>query len=138
MDNLDQRQIALVMARSRAVLGLVALVFPGLLNRAFLGAGAATPHAKALMRMAGIRDVALGVGALTSIKESTQGPEWLSMGALADGVDALAILLVRGAPRRARLVTLGAAAAAVAGLKLSRDLADERANAAPSPVEAGA
>jgi hypothetical protein len=138
MDNLDSRQLALAIARGRAVLGLVGLVLPGLLNRSFLGAGAATPHAKALMRMAGIRDVALGVGALTSIKENTQGPEWLSMGALADGVDALALLLVRGAPRRARLVSLGAAATAVATLKLSRDLADERAKQVPSPLEAGA
>jgi hypothetical protein len=135
---MDTRQMAIVSARGRAVLGLVGLVLPGLLNRSFLGAGAATPHAKALMRMTGVRDVALGVGALTSVKENTQAPEWLSMGALADAVDAVAIFMVRGAPRRARLVGVFAAANAVVGLKLARDLADERAKLAASPLEPGA
>jgi len=134
---MDNRQAALVLARSRAVLGLVGLVLPGVLNRLWLGAGAATPHAKALTRALGARDVVLGIGALTSVKENTQGPEWLSMGAVADGVDAIASLLVRGAPRRTKLVALMAAGGAVAGMKLSRDLADERA-AARSALEPGA
>jgi hypothetical protein len=134
---MDNRQAALVLARGRAVLGLVALALPGVVNRAWLGAGAATPHAKALTRALGARDVVLGIGALTSVKENTQGPEWLSMGAVADGVDAIVSLFVRGAPRRTKLVALLAAGGAVAGLKLSRDLADERA-AEQSALEAGA
>jgi hypothetical protein len=127
---MDNRQAALVIARTRAVIGLVSLTLPGLVNRVFLGAGAVTPHAKALTRMTGVRDVALGVGALTSVKENTQGPEWLSMGAVADGVDALVSFTMRGAPRRTRWIGVFAAGAAAISLKLSRDLADARAAAA--------
>ena len=138
MEPQTTRQSALVLARGRAVIGLVALTFPGLLNRAWLGAGAATPHAKALARMLGVRDLVLGVGALTSVKEQTQGPEWLSMGAIADGVDALVALTMPGAPRRTRLLSLFAGGAALVTLKVARDLADERARTASSPLEPGA
>jgi hypothetical protein len=132
---MDNRQTALILARSRAVLGLVALVLPGVLNRLWLGKDAATPSAKALTRALGARDVVLGVGALTSVKENTQGPEWLSMGAVADGVDALVSLLVRGAPRRTRLVALPAAAGAIGGMLVARALADERTAARGSVLE---
>jgi hypothetical protein len=124
---MDNRQVALVLGRARAVVGIAALALPGLLNRVMLGAGAATPHARALTRMLGIRDLALGVGALTSVKEATQAPEWVSMGAAADGVDALVFALLRDGPRRAKLVALVAGASAVVGMKVARDLADERA-----------
>jgi hypothetical protein len=127
---MDSRQAALVVARGRAVIGLVSLTFPGVVNRVFLGAAAATPQAKALTRMVGVRDVALGVGALTSVKENTQGPEWLSMGAVADGVDGLVALALRHPPRRTRWIALFAGANAVFSLKLSRDLADARTAAA--------
>jgi hypothetical protein len=126
---MDNRQVALILARGRAVLGLVALAVPGVVSRLWLGAGAATPHGKALTRALGVRDVVLGVGALNAVKEDTQGPEWLSMGAVADGVDAIVSLTLRGTPRRTRLVALLAAGGAVAGLKLSRDLADQRSAA---------
>jgi hypothetical protein len=124
---MDKRQTALVIGRARAVIGITALALPGVVNWLWLGRGGNTPPARALMRMVGIRDLALGVGALTTVKENTQGPEWLSMGAAADGVDALVSLLLRDAPRRTKLVGLGAAASAVVGMKIARDLADERA-----------
>jgi hypothetical protein len=135
---MDIRQAALVLARARAVIGLAALFAPGLTNRLWLGAGASTPQGRALTRMLGVRDVALGVGALTSVKERTQGPEWLGMGALADGVDALVSFGVRGAPRRTRLVGIVAAVSALGAMKLSRDLADERSRDARSTLETGA
>jgi hypothetical protein len=135
---MDNRQIALVIGRARAVIGIVSLVLPGLVNRVFLGAGAANKHAKALSRMVGVRDLTLGVGTMTSVKEQTQGPDWLSMGAVADGVDALVALAARGVPRRTKLIGIVAAANAVVSLKIARDLADERARTAASPVEPGA
>jgi hypothetical protein len=46
---------------------------------------------------------------------------------VADGVDALALLLTPGLPKRARLVGLFAAGGAVTGMKLAWDLADQRA-----------
>jgi hypothetical protein len=124
---MDNRQLALVLGRARAVVGISAIALPGVVNFLWLGTGATNKHARALTRMLGIRDLALGVGALTSVKENTQGPEWLSMGAAADGVDALVSLLLRDTPRRTKLVGLVAATSAVVAMKVSRDLADERA-----------
>jgi hypothetical protein len=123
---MDQRDVAIGMSRARTVVGLVSLALPGAASRLLFGGGASTPRSRALTRMMGVRDVAVGIGALTSVKERTQGPEWLSMGALADGVDALVALTTRHAPRRTRIVALVAAASAVVGMKIARDLADER------------
>ena len=80
--------------------------------------------------MVGVRDVALGIGAITNLKTAEQDAEWVSMGAIADGGDAIAFLV---APIGFRRFTNGAFAAAAAGLGLvmSRRLADERAAAQP-------
>jgi hypothetical protein len=121
---LDRRRIAIVVARGRVVIGLAALVAPGLTVKALMGD--ADPATRTLARMLGVRDLALGLGAITSVRERTQDAEWVSMGALADGVDALAGLFTRGLPARARLMGVAAAGAAVVGLQLARDLAAER------------
>jgi hypothetical protein len=121
---LDRRRIAIVIARGRVVLGLGALVVPGLTVRALVGD--ADPTTRTLTRMLGARDLALGLGAITSVRERTQDAEWVSMGALADGVDALAGLFTPGLPTRARLMGIVAAGAAVVGLQLARELAAER------------
>jgi hypothetical protein len=60
------------------------------------------------------------------VKERTQDAEWVSMGALVDGLDALVLLGTRRLPLRARLVGLVAAVTAVTGLWVSQRLADER------------
>jgi hypothetical protein len=122
----DSKQLAIYLSRARAVIGLSMIVAPGLLGRAWMGPGGSTGPARALARIAGIRDLVLGIGAMTALNEGDHGPEWLSMAAASDAVDAVTLLLGRGLPLRARLSSLTAAAAAAAGMKLSRDLADER------------
>jgi hypothetical protein len=76
--------------------------------------------------MTGARDLALGVGAVTTLKEETQDAEWVGMGAVCDLVDGIALLTTRGLPRRARLAGVGAFATGVVSLVLARRLADER------------
>ena len=122
---LDRRQLAILIAHGRVVIGLGALVAPGLAVRLLMGES--TPTTRTLTRMLGARDLALGIGAVTSVKERTQDAEWVSMGAVADGVDALAGLFTPGLPVRARLMGVVAAGAAAVGLQVSRELADERA-----------
>jgi hypothetical protein len=120
----DPRSIGLALARGRVVFGLVALVLPGLLTRLMFRAHSG--QLRALTRMVGIRDIALGVGAITNLKERTHDAEWVSMGALADGGDAVALLV---APNRlpTRIGSaLFAASAAGIGLECARRLADER------------
>jgi hypothetical protein len=125
--NLDRRQLAVLIARGRVVLGLTALLAPGLAVRALMGES--TPTTRTLARMLGARDLALGIGAVTTLKERTQDAEWVSMGAVADGADALAGLFTPGLPVRARLMGVVAAGAATIGMDGARHFADERAGA---------
>lgn len=124
---LTPRQLALITARGRSLLGLGLTVLPG--PAITIGVGKSTPTARALMRMVGVRDLALGLGAVTGIREGTQAPEWLGWGAFADGVDALALMFTPGLPKRARLIGLLAAGGAVGAMMLAWDLAEERARA---------
>jgi hypothetical protein len=124
--DLDRRQIAVLIARGRVILGLSALLAPGLTVRALVGDSTTTT--RTLARMLGARDVVLGVGAITTLKERTQDAEWVSMGAVADGVDALAGLFTTGLPVRARLMGVVAAASAAISLDAARRFADERPN----------
>jgi hypothetical protein len=122
--NLEPRQIAIIASRGRCVIGLLCIFVPSLVVRLVLGRS--DPFVKAVTRVVGIRDLALGVGALTALKEHEQDAEWLSMGAACDGVDAAVFVVSPGLPLRARLVGLGAGVNAAYLLKLSRDFAAER------------
>jgi hypothetical protein len=124
MDSLDIRSTALVLARGRAVIGLVLLAVPGLPARVWFGDS--SPRVRALLRMVGVRDLILGVGALTTLKERTQDAEWVGVGAFADGVDGVVTLTTPGLPLRSRLVGPAALGSALMGIKLARGLADAR------------
>jgi uncharacterized protein YjeT (DUF2065 family) len=119
----DPRTIALVIARGRVVFGLLSLVVPGLVAKVVLGSS--SPTSRALLRMVGIRDIALGVGAITSLKEETQDAEWVAMGALADAGDSLAMWLAPIGWRRFANA-LFAKGAAIVGILCARELADQR------------
>src|SRR3954469_13981984 len=111
MMDLDTRKTALILGRSRAVVGLVLIFLPGLAGRLWLGDHSS--RTRALLRMVGVRDLILGVGALTSVKEGTQDAEWIGMGAIADAVDGAVTLTMPGLPWRGRAigpVALGSAA----------------------------
>jgi hypothetical protein len=80
--------------------------------------------------MLGVRDVALGVGAITNLKEEKQDAEWVSMGAISDAVDSLAIWI---APIGWRKVPTALASKTLAGVGLycARQLADQHEALAP-------
>jgi hypothetical protein len=124
MMELDSRSTALVLSRGRAIIGLVLLFLPGLPARVWFGES--SPRIRALLRMVGVRDLILGVGALTTVKEHTQDAEWVGMGAVADAVDGFVSLTTPRLSLRSRLAAPAAFASAVLGLKLARDLADAR------------
>jgi hypothetical protein len=125
MDN-DQRRIALVIARTRAVSGLVALILPGVVGRVYFGRSGSTPTTRALLRLVGVRDLVLGIGAITTLKEGTMDAEWVGMGAVADAGDGVVSLVSPGLARRTRLGSLIGGGAAAVGLAASRALADAR------------
>jgi hypothetical protein len=123
----QHRQAALLIARARVGLGAAMLVAAGPL--AALAVGSRDRGGRAALRLAGGRDLALGLGALTCIHERTQDAEWVSMGALVDGIDALVLLATPRLPTRARLAGLSAATSAVIGLLAAQRLADDREHA---------
>jgi hypothetical protein len=127
----EPRMLSLVIARARVAVGAIGAVLPGL--AAGLAHGDRAPAARSLARMVGARDIALGLGALTSVKEGTQDAEWVGTGAAVDIIDGLALLLTRGLPKRARLMGLAALACGVAGLGAARALADARDTVDRSP-----
>jgi hypothetical protein len=122
----DHRRVALIIARARAVNGLVMLVLPGVVGWAVFGQAGREPTAKALLRLVGVRDLVLGIGAITTLKEQTMDAEWVGMGAAADAVDGLVSLVTPGLAPQARIVSLIGGGAAAVGLLASRKIADAR------------
>ena len=122
----DHRRVALIIARGRAVNGLVMLVLPGVVGRLLFGKAGGQPLTRALLRLVGVRDLVLGVGAITTLKEGTMDAEWVGMGAVADAVDGIVSLTTPGLVKRARLTSLVGGSAAVIGVLAARKLADAR------------
>jgi hypothetical protein len=122
----DQRNTVLVIARGRIVMGLAMVLVPSLMLRIMLGRDASTRTARVMARMFGAREVVLGVGTVTSVKERTQDAEWTSASAVADAVDGLVMAFSPGVPRRSRPAALVGASAAVVGMIAARAMADER------------
>jgi len=127
---MDQRTNVLVIARGRIVMGLAMLLVPSIMLRVMFGRDASTRTARVMARMFGAREVVLGVGTITSVKERTQDAEWVSASAVADAVDGLVMAFSPGVPRRSRPAALIGGSAAVVGMLAARTFADERNSAA--------
>lgn len=117
------RSLAVAIGAGRLAIGAAFLAAPVASVRV-LGVDTATAKRMSfLARMAAARDLGLGLGTLAA---RTDAAPWLLVGALADGVDAVAIgaALRRGSARGvpAMAVVAGAAAAAVTGVGIARAL----------------
>jgi hypothetical protein len=126
---MDHRTNVLGVARGRIVMGLAMLIAPGVALRVLFGRHASTQTARVLARMFGAREVVLGVGTVTSVKERTQDAEWVSACAVADAVDAAVMAFSPGVPRRSRPAAVVGSVAAVLGIQAARAFADGRAAA---------
>ncbi len=133
--DLDQRQLALIIARARAINGLVLLLAPGIAGRLIFGKAGSNPVVKASLRIGGVRDLVLGVGAITTLKEHTMDAEWVGMGAVADMVDGAVLTFTPGIGTRARLTSVVGWTFGTVGYVLSRGLADARDNAELSEID---
>ena len=123
---MDHRTNVLGVARGRIVMGLAMTLVPGVMLRLLFGRHASTKSARVLARMFGAREIVLGVGTVTSVKERTQDAEWTSACAVADAVDGLVMALSPGVPRRSRPAAFVGGIAAVLGMQAARAFADER------------
>lgn len=117
MTDEEQSALALLLvqgiALARVGIGVVATAAPYAAARFQFGSA---PAAQAMtVRMLGVRDLALGVGALLAIRHgSAAARDWAHAGALVDAVDAAAFVRTgrRSSVRGRRLTTLVAASSA--------------------------
>jgi hypothetical protein len=118
------------LAVNRILFGLNYVVRPGSAGPSWIGRVAKHPAAKVMTRSQGIRDVALGGGALLALarNEPGQARTWVAGHALADATDFVATWAARDKlPRRSSRLALtvaaistAVAAAAAAGLRPER------------------
>lgn len=120
---METRQIATYLARARVGMGLSMLLTPKLGLRSMFGSAATAPIVGPLGRIAGIRDVVLGAGGSISLGERNGGANWLSMGAVADAVDGVVLLVSPGLAKRAKLVGITALGLAAYQLYLAKEIA---------------
>jgi len=120
---MDERELAKWYAGGRVAIGVLALLFPGWLVSLLVG-GERTRAAKTLGRMLGVRDAVLGAGTLVALQEEKVPLRpWMTYGAVADAVDALAILLAyRSLPkwRRFAMLLTAVGGAATGGYLVTR------------------
>jgi hypothetical protein len=116
------RRGAVAVAAGRAALGVVALAWPVVPARPWVGAAGDDLAVRVFGRALGARDLALGVGALAALRRSAGGQRcasgWVAAGALSDAVDvAVSVRAWRELPRRGRwLVAASAGGAALIGV----------------------
>ncbi|HEY4017455.1 MAG TPA: hypothetical protein VGM75_02135 [Pseudonocardiaceae bacterium] len=111
----DSRTLATLLAAGRLAIGVAATAFPELGARSWVGEHGRGPAGRVLGRALGARDLALAIGALSSLEEDAQFWRWIRLGAFADAADALATLLNwRSLPRVSRIGVFGIAAGAAA------------------------
>jgi hypothetical protein len=122
---MDLRRTTLYVSRSRVGFGLAMMISPRLAFGPLYGPGVSATSAKVLGRMMGAREAVLGAGAAIAVGEREQSANWVSMIAVADGLDAVVNLTSRRLGWRARILGVLAAGSSVAHLALAKRLAAE-------------
>jgi hypothetical protein len=92
---MEERDLALILARGRIAFGVVSLVAPGLVARTMTGPGGSEGGTRLFVRMIGARDLGVGLGLHVALDRDTPTRGWLEASAVIDGIDAAACLLAR-------------------------------------------
>jgi hypothetical protein len=92
---MDARSLARSLALGRVAIGGALVVAPALAARGWIGEVSGTPGARALARGFGMRDVAIGAGALAALQADGAVRDWMLAGAAADAADLAATVLAR-------------------------------------------
>ena len=91
---MEERDLAVTLARGRIALGVVSLLAPGLVARTMTGSDS-EGGARLFVRMVGARDLGLGLGLQVALDRDAPTRGWLEASAVVDGIDAGACLLAR-------------------------------------------
>jgi hypothetical protein len=120
---LDDRRIAQAIAYGRVGIGISALLAPRRLTGMMFGVNGTDAEPVMLARMAGARDLALGVATLAALDRGLSPSVAVGLAAGCDIVDSAAGFVGRGLAGRARVLTaMLAIPAAVLGVRAARTL----------------
>ena len=119
---MELRQVAIYVSRVRVGLGISMMAAPKVALGPIYGRGVGEPAASAISRMMGAREAVLGAGAAIAVAERRGGANWLSMIAVADGVDAVVNLTSRRVGWRGKTLGVIGVASAVAHLVLAKQI----------------
>jgi hypothetical protein len=120
---MEAKDLAVGLAGGRIAIGVVSLLAPGLVGRAMMGPDGDSGGTRLVLRVVGVRDLALGVGVLAALDRNGPVHRWLRASAVVDGLDAAGSLLAHH--RLRPTVFPAAASAATAGALLSGWLAGQ-------------
>jgi len=90
---MEERELAVILARGRIAFGVVSLLAPGLVARTMSGGGEGAT--RLFVRMVGARDLGVGLGLHVALDRDAPTRGWLEASAVVDGIDAAACLLAR-------------------------------------------
>ncbi|HVM00245.1 MAG TPA: hypothetical protein VM324_13215 [Egibacteraceae bacterium] len=116
--------IARIIGQGRIAVGAAALLGPATVTRRWLKAGDPAPDAATAWRVAGARDLVLGLGTVLAARRSSPALRgWLEASALADAMDVYAFARDQAFRPLLRLgAILAAAASAGAGVWAARQV----------------
>src|SRR3954451_15645556 len=92
---MEERDLAVSLARGRIAFGVVSLLAPGLVARTMTGGGPSEGATRLFVRMVGARDLGVGLGLQVAFDRDAATRGWLEASAVVDGIDAAACLLAR-------------------------------------------
>ena len=130
---MEERDLAVILARGRIAFGVVSLLLPGLVARTMTGGGGSEGGTRLFVRMVGARDLGLGLGLQVALDRDAPTRGWLEASAVVDGMDAAACLLARHHLRPG--VFPGTLGLAASGALLSAWLARQLDPAAHAPSQ---
>ena len=91
---MEERDLAVNLARGRIAFGVVSLLAPGLVARTMTG-GDGSGGTRLFVRMVGARDLGVGLGLQVALDRDAPTRGWLEASAVVDAIDAAACLLAR-------------------------------------------
>jgi hypothetical protein len=130
---MQEKDLAVSLARGRIAFGVVSLLAPGLVARTMTGAGGSEGGMRLFVRMIGARDLGVGLGLQLALDRDAPTRGWLEASAVVDGIDAAACLLARHHLRPG--VFPGTFGLATSGALLSAWLAGQLDPAPPAPSQ---
>jgi hypothetical protein len=131
LPTLTVRQLATGLASNRILFGLGFMLVPAKAAQSWIGPVAGRPGGEVMVRAAGARDLALGVGALSALRSGADARPWFAAHLVADATDFAATWAARralGPARSAYALFMAGASTAIAAAYLAR------AGSAPEPA----